>query len=171
MASRGERDLITLKRSEDKDEIEQIVKDPEIFARISEDGHDIDSYNISMDNCYLLVCLDERAIGVWCLHPANSSTLMIHLNMLKEFRNYGKEAGALIVQWFVETCPQQYQKMNAEIPMTYPEVYHFTKNQGMVDEGINRKSIMKAGELVDQWLLGITRKEAEGLPGGCYGVR
>ena len=161
MESVRERALITLRQSEDSAEVERIIKDPEIFARIAEDGHDIDSYNIDMGNCYMLVCLDDIVIGVWCLYPANRSTLNIHCNILKEFREHGKEAGRLILKWFVDECPEQYQKLNAEIPMIYPEVYHYTKNQGLIDEGINRLSIMKNGELIDQWRLGITRVEAD----------
>ena len=151
--------MITLRRSEDQQEIEGIIKDAELFSRIAEDGHEADSYNVSMDNCYMLILKDEDVIGVWWLYPANASTLNIHCNILKEHREHGKEAGRLILKWFVEECPEQYQKLNAEIPMIYPEVYHYTKNQGLIDEGINRLSIMKNGELVDQWRLGITRAE------------
>lgn len=151
--------MITLRRATNQKDVELILKDPEIFSRIAEDGHDIDSYNVNMDNCYMLVCNQDKIIGVWCLYPINKSTLNIHCNILKEFREHGKEAGRLILKWFIEECPRQYQKLNAEIPTIYPEVYHYTKKQGLIDEGINRLSIMKNGKLVDQWRLGITRAE------------
>ena len=63
----------------------------------------------------------------------------------------------------VQEAPRQYEKLNAEIPFIYPEVYHFTKNFGFQDEGINRLSISKNGLLVDQWRLGITRQEVANL--------
>ena len=111
------------------------------------------------EQCYMMVMKDDAAIGVWNLYPINTVTLNIHCNILKEFREYGKEASVLILSWFITDCPKQYHKLNAEIPMIYPEVYHHTKNFGFKDEGINRKSIMKNGELVDQWRLGITKQE------------
>lgn len=153
--------MITLRRAAKIEEVQEIIKDPEIFSRIAEDGHNADVYNISMNNCYMLILEDDLIIGVWCLYPANKSTLNIHCNILKAHRKHGKEAGQLILKWFAEESPKQYQKLNAEIPMVYPEVYHYTKKQGLVDEGINRLSIMKNGELVDQWRLGITRAEVK----------
>ena len=154
--------MISLKRADTAAEVEVILKDPEIFARIAEDGVIAESYEIPMNQyCYMMVMDDDRVIGVWIIHPFNSSTLDIHCNILKEHRRHGKEAGRLILKWFKDQCPKNYVKLNAEIPMVYPEVYHFTKSFGFKDEGINRLSILKQGELVDQWRLGITRDEVK----------
>lgn len=153
--------MFKLVRAEAVEEVEVIIKEPEIFERIAEDGHELNNYTISMDNCYMLMKYDDKTIGVWCLYPANRSTLNIHCNILEEHRHHGKESAKLILEWFVNECPEQYQKLNAEIPMIYPEVYHYTKHQGMRDEGINRLSIRKQGQLVDQWRLGITRDEVK----------
>lgn len=154
--------MISLRRAVTAEEVSPILKDEEIFARIAEDGHSADGYNISMDNCFMLIVKDNIVIGVWCLYPVNKTTLNIHCNVLKDYREHGKEAGRLILEWFSTECPEQYQKLNAEIPIIYPEVYHFTKSFGFRDEGINRTSIMKNGKIVDQWRLGITREEARG---------
>lgn len=155
--------MITLKKAETIEEVEQILKDPEIFDRIAEDGHLTEDYEIPFDDhqCYMMLMLEEQAIGVWNLHPLNMVTLGIHCNIIKKYRKHKKEAGRLIVDWFVNDCPIQYQKLNAEIPVVYPEVYHFTKKFGFSDEGINRLSIVKNGELVDQYRLGLTREEAK----------
>jgi len=154
--------LIHLERAETKEQVEAILRDPDIFARISEDGHISSDYDVCMTNCFMLIVDNGNVMGVWCLYPANRTTLNIHCNILEQYRKHGKEAARLILEWFVEESPEQYQKLNAEIPMIYPEVYHFTKNQGFQDEGINRLSISKKGQLVDQWRLGITRDEVKG---------
>ena len=155
--------MITLKQAETADEVGLILKDPELFDRIAEDGHLTAGYEIPFDGhqCYMMIMKDDSAIGVWNLYPLNTASLNIHCNILKEYRQHGKEAGRLIVEWFVNDCPAQYQKLNAEIPVIYPEVYHFTKGFGFSDEGTNRKSIIKDGELVDQYRLGLTRSEAK----------
>lgn len=155
--------MITLKKAETVEEVEQILKDPELFDRIADDGWMVDDFEPPFDenHCYMMIILGDEAIGTWYLHPLNGSTLAIHCNILKEYREHGKEAGRLIVEWFVNDCPVQYQKLNAEIPAVYPEVYHFTKKFGFNDEGINRLSIMKNGELTDQYRLGLTRNEAK----------
>lgn len=155
--------MITLKRAETVEEVDLILRDPELFARISEDG--IEGYVTPFDGHqrYIMIMNGDEAIGVWNLYPINSVTLNIHCNILETHREHGRIAGGLLFDWFVNECPDQYQKLNAEIPMTYPEVYHFTKNFGFQDEGINRLSISKNGQLVDQWRLGITRREVADL--------
>ena len=154
--------MLSLKRVTTDEEFESansVLVNDELFDRIAEDGHEPSDHKPYEKDCYLLIKNDEVVIGVWFLEPENSTTLNIHCNILKEHRAHGKEAGKLILKWFVEDAPEQYQKLNAEIPFTYPEVYHYTKKYGFKNEGVNRLSVMKKGELVDQWRLGITRTE------------
>ena len=146
-----------LVRAKSHKEVEEVIKDPELFARIAEDG--ISDFKVDMSNCYLLMKKDDITIGVWCLYPSNRSTLNVHCNILKEYRNHGAECRDLFLDWFRNECPKHYVKLNAEIPMIYPEVYYYTKKAGFQDEGINRQSICKDGVMVDQWRLGITREE------------
>ncbi len=155
--------MITLKEAETVEEVELILKDPELFDRIAEDGHSADDYEVPFDGCqcYMMIMLEDQAIGVWNLYPLNTVTLAIHCNIIKKYREHGKEAGRLIVEWFANESPVQYQKLNAEIPVVYPEVYYFTKGFGFSDEGTNRLSIVKNGELTDQHRLGLTREEAK----------
>ena len=161
--------MIYLKKAESVEEVEPILKAPELFDRIAEDGISSDDYEIAFDGHqrYMMIMRDDMAIGVWNLYPVNSVTLNIHCNILEQYRDHGKEAGRLILKWFVNECPKQYQKLNAEIPVIYPEVYHFTKNFGFVDEGVNRKSIKKDGVLVDQYRLGTTMDEVKEFIGAA----
>lgn len=151
--------MITLKKAESVEEVDKILRDPELFDRISED--DVKDYETPFDGHqrYMMIMKDDLAIGVWNLYPLNSVTLNIHCNMLKDYREYNEEAGVLLFTWFLADCPKQYQKLNTEIPTIYASVYHYAKKFGFKDEGINRKSIKKSGELIDQWRLGITRNE------------
>jgi len=152
--------MISLRRATIPEEVELIIKTPEIFKRIAEDGVSRDTYKIPMDACFMLILKDEDVIGVWCLHPENKTTVQIHCNILQEHRAHGKEAALLILKFFVNEMPKNYKKLNTEIPFSYPSVYHFTR-KWLKDEGVNRQSIMKEGKLVDQWRLGATRQEIE----------
>lgn len=153
--------MISLRRAEDVQEVDYILKDAEIYARIAEDGISAEEYVTPFDESqrYMMIMLDDMIIGVWSLYPVNSSTLNIHANILKDYREHGKDAGLLILEWFVNICPKQYQKLNAEIPVIYKDVYYFTKSFGFKDEGINRLSIKKNGIIVDQYRLGISKDE------------
>lgn len=153
--------MITLREPADDEEINKIICEPELFNRISEDGADNIKYKFERSNEFVLVIdKDGEAIGAWILHPENKTTLNIHCNILKEHREHGKKAGALILEWFVNDCHENYRKLNAEIPICYPKVYHYTRSFGFKDEGVNRKSIVKSGILTDQYRLGLTRQEA-----------
>lgn len=135
--------------------------DDELFTRIAEDGMEPENFSFNLDDGYFfMIEVEGKDIGFWMLHHINSTCLSIHANILKEHREHALKAGDLIVKWFYNAAPSKYQKLIAEIPVIYPEVYHYTKKYGFHDEGINRKSIRKDGQLVDQYRLGLTREEA-----------
>lgn len=155
--------MITLEPTNDLQEVINLLSDPELLGRIAEDGATTEDLKklVTDDQYYLMIKMNDESVGVWWLHESSSSTLDIHCNILKQYRKPAKSAGQLIIEWFLNKAPIRYQKLNAEIPVIYPEVYHYTKNHGFVDEGINRKSICKNGTIVDQWRLGLTRTEAQ----------
>ena len=146
-----------LEESRDFDLIDSIIKDVELFDRISEDGVDPDEYQINQGSVYYLIYKGDEVAGVWDLHHVNSAMVQIHANILQQHRDCAMDAGRLIVEVFAESS---YQKMVAEIPFLYPDVYHYTKKFGFVDEGVNRLSIMKKGHIISQWRLGLTKGDA-----------
>ncbi len=160
---------VTLRIPGSIEEIEACI-DAELFSRIAENGQNFDAGKLPFipGEMYFLILADDTPIGFWLLYPANGSTLNIHCNIKQGYRQHGKAAARAILEWFVADCPTNYKKLNAEIPCCYPEVYHFTKKQGFTDEGINRLSILKQGQLVDQWRLGMTRPEVQNRLGETW---
>ena len=153
--------MITLKPAETAEEVDSILKDPELFERISSEDLSVEDYNAVFDdhNIYMVARLKDVKIGLYHLHPHNPTTLIIHCNFLKGYRDHADESQILLYKWILDECDNTYQKVIAEIPYTYPEVYHFSKKFGFVDEGVNRSSVLKNGKIVDQWRVGITREE------------
>lgn len=142
-----------------QDKVMEILKDEELFNRIAEDGIRYSEYYPPSDHTYLGIVKDDLVIGFWWLHIDNGSTINIHCNIIKEHRKHGIEAGWLFLDYVYNEFPEDIQKLNCKIPATYPDVYNFTKKFGFKDEGLDRKSIMKNGALVDRHILGITREE------------
>ena len=134
---------------------------PDIWKTVAEDGQTQESFDPNCKgDCWLLLETNEDIIGVYNLHPHNSVTLEIHAHVLPEYRKrYSMESGDLALRWIVEEGPKQYQKVIAQIPTIYQNVIDFTLAHGFTEEGVNRLSHLKDGELLDQWLLGITRNE------------
>ncbi len=152
-------------RTYDEQIIKSILFCPEIFKTIAEDGFLKENFELDcIGDCWLLMSNDDKTIGLYHLHPRNSVTLEIHAHVLPEHRKqHSKETGLAALQWILDYAPDHYQKVIAQIPVIYENVKKFTCSFGFVEEGLNRLSYIKNGEIVDQWLLGITRTEIEGI--------
>tara|TARA_R110000737_G_scaffold103366_7_gene136630 strand:- start:456 stop:938 length:483 start_codon:yes stop_codon:yes gene_type:complete len=159
--------MITLESAVDLQEVIDLLGDPELLSRIAEDGATVKDLKtlVEKDQYYLMIKVDGINAGVCLFHETSSVTLEGHINILNKYRKKAKSAGQLLIEWFLYSAPARYKKINAEIPVIYPEVYHYVKNHGFSDEGINRQSICKNGTIVDQWRLGLTRTEAQELWG------
>lgn len=130
----------------------------QMFDNICED--EVSAYIPDVVNENWVVLSDNELIGLYRLHQLGSVTHQIHAMILPDKRKeYAKESGRVILQWCLDNL--DFKKLIAEIPAKYMNVYHFTKGQGFKDEGINRMSFMKDGELWDKYNLGMTRQEVE----------
>lgn len=136
----------------------QVLSDPEIIERTSEDGADLDDLTEDEGEYIIGTYLDDLLIGVWRLTSLSSVCLEVHCHILKAFRVLSYDSWAQVFELIDKHLPE-YVKFNAKIPVCFPEVYHFSKNIGMKDEGVDRHSIRLKGELFDQWLVGGTREE------------
>lgn len=125
-----------------------------MWDEISED--DAPQFHPDVINEYWVgIYSDEGLAGIYRIHQVTSVCFQIHAFMMDRTQ---KESGLTIEKWCLDNI-EDMQKLIAEIPVIYPNVYHFTKSQGFQDEGINRHSFTKNGEVHDVHRLGITREE------------
>lgn len=149
---------------QDAEIVKEILTDPEMWARISEDDNDIEVFTVPISEgiLWLGVYTDDGLIGLFYIHDINFTTVQLHAHILEPYRKqYAKEAGRLVIAYFANEMSDRINKLIAEIPVCYPDVYHFSLNNGLKDEGINRQSTLKNGEYMDQHRLGITKEEAK----------
>lgn len=147
-------------RTHDHELIKSVLFNPAIWETIAEDDQEQSQFKIDSNaNCFVEM-KEDKTIGVYVLHPHNSATLEIHAHILPEYRqNHSIESGRTILKWVLDNTG--YYKVVAQVPEIYPNVKKFCLANGFRLEGVNRKSYWKNGELVDQWLLGITKEEIE----------
>lgn len=152
--------MIIASRTYNSNLVREILLDPEINERISDDSHaDID-IDVNKD-CWVKMEVEGDLVGVYRLHALNRWTVQIHAHVFAKHRdNHAFDTGKAILRWFIDTT--DYLKIVAEIPECYPDVVKFTQKFGFRIEGFNRQSRMKEGKLIDQIWLGITRSEIEG---------
>ncbi|MCK5616517.1 GNAT family N-acetyltransferase [Candidatus Pacearchaeota archaeon] len=148
----------------DLDVVHDILTDPEMWERIKEDGNVLEDFVVP-DNKALLwlgIHTDDGLAGLFFIHNMNLTTIQLHAHILEPYRKkYAKEAGRLVIAYFANEMSDRIQKLIAEIPVCYPDVYHFSLKNGLIDEGLNRLSVLKNGEYMDQHRLGITKEEAK----------
>ncbi len=153
--------MIEFKEITDKKVIKSILFN--MWDRISEDGQESDGFEFDNKPEYLWLGIyskDDGLIGMFFLHPLNQTTLQIHIHIIEKYRSkYAYESGSKIIEWFAEN--DDYNKLIAEIPVIFQDVYFFTRKFGFIVEGINRESYTKNGKIHGQYRLGLTKKEAD----------
>lgn len=137
--------------------VKDFLADEELFSRISDDHCSYQDFYPPVDHLYIGCSDGGILLGFFWLHPETSTTLQIHANFKKEHRSRAGECAKKILEYIFNTAG--IDKLTAKIPVTFQDVYRFTKRQGFVDEGCDRKSILKGGKLIDRYCLGLTRED------------
>lgn len=138
-----------------------LIGDGEMYDRSSDDYTDPEAVALAFGGAMWLECWkDHERVGVSAIKIASNSVINIHIHIQKQFRGRGTvELGREILAWVVDNAAPRYQKINTRVPVIYKDVIRFAKALGFQCEGIDRKSIMKKGVLVDRQNLGITFDE------------
>lgn len=151
--------LIT-ERTFDRDLIKSVITRSDMWSTVAEDGQNPDEWVPDVDGqCWLYMEDEGQMIGLYNIHAHNSITVEIHAHVLPECRKtHSRETGLSVLNWIYTKHPE-YKKVVARIPFIFENVKNFTCSFGFKVEGVNRQSYLKNGDIVDQWMLGITRDE------------
>jgi RimJ/RimL family protein N-acetyltransferase len=131
---------------------------PGIWETFAEDG--LEEYEPDFEkNIYLAHFYENRIIGIYILEVNGIALVRLHIALLKEYRSRFLKKTALNTLRFIIDSSPNYVKAVAGVPKPYKHLYRFCKQLGFKDEGINRESFFKGGQLVDVLMLGLTRDE------------
>lgn len=127
---------------------------PHIHDDLSNECNPLDAEGLF----WLLIEDEEGPAGVFLLHAHNGVCYEVHTCLLP--RTWGakaREATQLCRSWMFENTP--CQKLITNVPEYNLLALRFAKRCGMTPEGVNRKSYLKNGVLMDQTVLGLTKEE------------
>ena len=144
--------------SDDAEEIRGILTHPDIYAVISSDlAPPAQHYIVDMnEKVFLVGYVDEKPIGVMIFYPCGDVACWCHIQVLPEYRKEHAFAfGKMAVQWAWDSLA--IAKLVAQIPAIYPNVIRFAEMHDFEIEGINKRSYLKDGQLIDQYYLGLAR--------------
>lgn len=143
-----------LRLKESRDDAQRIVRHPEIYKTICDDGSPLaEDFFIPEGWVCIVAYLGEIPMGCFVLHDLNSVTLWCHVQVLPDYRYMSAAIGRAVIQWARDNTDAK--KLIAWIPFDCENVKCFAESMGFKVEGVNEDSIMKNGELLSQWLVGL----------------
>ncbi len=153
--------MIELREIIDDNLIMSVLKAPCIFDRVSSDDQTKENFVFFRKPEYLFLGIykKNKLLGMFFFHPVGNETVQIHIQIFEKYRKkHAFNAGNAAMNWFLES---EYNKMMAEIPEQYIDVYKYTRKFGFQACGINKGAYVKDGITYDEFVLELTRKGAE----------
>lgn len=147
-----------IERTHDMDYVRSVITHPAIWPHVSDDTCDRERYApFEGDGAYWLIPTDGAPLGVFFVHSHSSVCFEVHTALLPHARGRAAhEAGKALISWvFANTS---CRKLITHVPDVNRLALAFARRAGMVQEGINRKSFLRNGALIDQVLLGICKE-------------
>lgn len=146
-----------LTRTRDMALVASILAHPAIWPHIRDDGCD-EPTAIDAESLHWMLVEDGEPLGVFLVHAHNLVCYEMHTCLLpKAWGAKAAQAAQMLLRWAFTDLP--CQKMVTNVPAYNRAALRFAKAGGMTQEGINRASFLRDGELMDQIFLGITKKE------------
>lgn len=144
--------------------VERILRDPEMFSRLSCEGQSIDDVSAkdAMSFARWFECVTESGekVGAFAVHPESVSSLIVHIHILEEYRKeHAFDCAMAGNKWMLENMPKMVNKLSTKVPVCFESVYWFSIKCGWKDEGVDRASYFKDGKYIDRHIVGITREE------------
>jgi hypothetical protein len=140
--------------------VRQILTHPRMFPHMGDDFLPApEQFVLNTDPriSYVLVSDEWRAIGLFCFIPENEICWAAHVAMLRKVHPaLTHRAGKEIIEWLWRNTP--CRRLIASVPASNPAAVRFgVQAMGLIRYGVNRRSFMKGGRLVDQILMGRSR--------------
>lgn len=146
-------------RTEDWQVVVDILTHPSVLPHVSDDsGFKLDVPLISENLYWILIHDGDELLGMFLAHPQNMVTYEVHTCLLPNaYRGRSKQAAESSLQWMFDNT--SCLKITTNVPEYNKLALRFARLVGLQNEGINRKSYMKNKQLMDQYVLGITKEE------------
>jgi hypothetical protein len=146
-----------LKTTKDYGLVRKILLESEMYKRISDDYTDPEKFYPSLQTWIGCFTENEKpeCVGLLSVTEETNSVLNIHMHIPEKHR--GKNSfliGNGMIEFLIKHRLKRCVKLNIKIPVIYPEVVRFAEKCGFEKEGVDRKSFLKNGEIVDRVILG-----------------
>lgn len=145
-------------RTFDEEAIKKIILHPAVID-YSTDGSEVNEIDVN-GVCWVGVFYGGRMVGVYVFEPLNNVSLSAHCYFLPKYRKivsseaFFKSVGYIFSQ-------SQYSKLIVKCTKKDWHVKNFCLSKGFNIEGLTKESALHKHKLVDEYILGLTKKEFE----------
>lgn len=147
-----------IERTHDMNAVQAIMHHEKIWDKIHDDGS-IEAIPIDSEILYWLGVYDgDEMCGFYLLHPVNTACFEMHTCLLPKIWGRKANEAAILFRDYVFGVIG-IKKLVTNVPESNKIALKYAIKNGMVIEGINRKSFLKNGILEDQTMLGMTLEE------------
>lgn len=150
---------MTFERTFDYALVKAIITHPAIYPHVSDDfSPSAEEYKPIESEFvwYVKVKDDGEILGVWIFVPENAICWKIHTCLLPTaWGARAAKAAKMMAQWIWKNT--QCVRIITDVPETNRLALMFALKSGMTRYGMNPKSYMKDGKLLDQVVLGISK--------------
>jgi len=138
----------TVTRCTDYALVRDICLDPELLHRVSDDFFDIANYNIESDGIWLRCDRDDACVGMVQVKISSPLDLRVHIVIPKRHRASCLPIGMAFIA-FLEQNKGCYIKLSTRIAEKYANVVRFTQRIGFTNDGVDRMSYQRDGQIYD----------------------
>lgn len=142
----------------DAEQIKKIIYHPEVI-NYSTDGtikDDIETTGI----CWIGTFFGGKMVGVFVFEPLNRVALDVHCYFLPKYRKLVSSEAFLKSVGYIFS-QSQYSKLIVKCTKKDWHVKNFCLSRGFNIEGLTKESALHKNKLVDEYILGLTKKEFE----------
>ena len=155
-------DLLRIDRTHDMEAVRAILNHPAVWPHIHDDGA-TEAAPLDHEGLFWLLVSEPDPAGCFLFHAHNSVTFEVHPCLTPRLWGPKARTAARLARAWVFTNTAA-QKLITHVPAYNAVALRFALRNGFQQEGINRASFLRNGELLDQHLLGLTKKEWQCLP-------
>ena len=138
----------------DNELFKSIAINPRVWPMITDDGC-TNEFDFPETNLYLVAENEGEKIGFFMLSAVNCTCVEVHT--IFHPKAFGKVINCAIelIKWVFENT--QFQKMITFVPSDNPKAKRLAEKAGMQVEGVITKSYLRSGNLLDQYILGVSK--------------
>lgn len=134
-----------------------IVGDEKLWTLINEDGDSLDPATIETEHSIWLGLIDgqQNVRGFVIVIPKGRTEAELHVAIRPEYWGDSETNVALGKLAVADAIARTgARKLTAQIPTTDHQVVRYAQRVGFQREGVNKKSYLRGGELLDQYHMG-----------------